>query len=193
MDAHLLFERAARHAVARAGRAVGLQQELRRDEQGNSLGAFRRAFDARQHEMDDVGGKVVLAGRNEDLGAGDLVAAVRLLHRLGAQQPQVRAAMRLGEVHRAGPFAGDHLRQVRGLDRIVAVGDQRRDRALGQPRIHREGHVGRAQELVDELRHHHRQALPAELRRRRDADPAAFDDLPERVLEAGRRGHAAVG
>ena len=69
---------------------------------------------------------------------------------------------------------------------------QRGDRALGQPRIHREGHVGRAQELVDDLRHEHRQALAAELGRRRDADPAAFDDLLEGVLEARRRGHAAV-
>ena len=40
------------------------------------LDAGRRALDAREHEMDDVLGEVVLAGRDEDLGAGDLVAAV---------------------------------------------------------------------------------------------------------------------
>ena len=178
--------------VARAERAVGLRQHLRHDEQRNAARALGRAFDARQHEMDDVGGEIVLAGRDEDLGAGDLVAAVGLLHRLGAEQAQVGAAMRLGEVHGAGPFAGDHLRQIRGLLLGRAVRDQRRDRALRQPRIHGEGHVGRAQELVDDLRHDHRQALAAELGRRRDADPAAFDDLLEGVLESGRRGHAAV-
>ena len=77
VDAHLLFERAAGHGVARAERAVGLRQDLRHDEQRNAARALGRAFDARQHEMDDVGGEIVLAGRDEDLGAGDLVAAVR--------------------------------------------------------------------------------------------------------------------
>ena len=70
--------------------------------------------------------------------------------------------------------------------------DERGDRALSQAGIHREGHVGRAKELVDDLRHEHRQALAAEFGRRRDADPAAFDDLLEGVLETRRRGHAAV-
>ena len=193
MDAHLLFERAAGHCVALAERAVGLRQNLRRDEQRDAARALRRAFDARQHEMDDVGGEIVLAGRDEYLGAGDLVAAVGLLRRLGAEQAQVRAAMRLGEVHGAGPLAGDHLRQIRGLLLGRAVREQRRDRALGQAGIHRERHVGRAQELVDDLRQDHRQALAAELGRRRDADPAAVDDLLEGVLEARRRRHAAVG
>ena len=101
--------------------------------------------------------------------------------------------MRLGEVHRAGPFAGDHLRQIGGFLLRRAVRKQRRDRPLRQPRIHGEGHVGRAQELVDDLRHDRRQALAAEFERRRYSDPAAFDQLPEGVLKARRRGHAAVG
>jgi hypothetical protein len=62
--------------------------------------------------MDDVVGQVMLAGRDEDLGAGDLVAAVGLLDRLGAHQAEIGAALRLGEVHGAGPFARHHLRQV---------------------------------------------------------------------------------
>ena len=73
---------------------------------------FGRAGDARQHQVDDVLGHVVLAVGDEDLGAEDLVAAVGL--RLGARahQRQVAAGLRLGQVHRAGPLAGDHLREV---------------------------------------------------------------------------------
>ena len=57
--------------VARARIAVGVEQEFRHDEQRDALDAFRRALDAGQHQMDDVVGQVVLAGRDEDLLAGD--------------------------------------------------------------------------------------------------------------------------
>ena len=52
---------------------------------------------AGQDDMDDVVGHVVLAGGDEDLGAGDLVAAVGLRLGLGAQHAQVGAAVRLGQ------------------------------------------------------------------------------------------------
>ena len=78
VDAHLVLDRAADDAVARAGRAVGVGQELRHDEQRDALDARRRALDAGEHEMDDVVGEIVLAGRDEDLLAGDRVGAVRL-------------------------------------------------------------------------------------------------------------------
>ena len=143
--------------------------------------------------MDDVLREIVLAGGDEDLGAGDLVAAVVLADRLGAQQAEVGAAVRLGQVHGAGPRPFHHLRQVLGLDGVGAVGDERGDGALRQARIHGEGHVGRAEIFVDQLGHDRRQALAAELRRRRHADPAAFGELLVGVLEAGGRGDAAVG
>ena len=162
VDAHLLFERAADHGVARAWRAVGLGDQLGHDEQRDAAGAFRRAFDARQHQMHDVLRQIVLAGGNENLGAGDLVAAISLLHRLGADHAEVGAAMRLGQIHGAGPFAGHHLRQIRRLLLRRAVHQDRGDRALGEAGIHREGQVGGRQELVDLLGHEHRQALAAE-------------------------------
>jgi hypothetical protein len=43
---------------------------------------FRRAFDAGEHEMDDVLGQVVFAGGDEDLLAGDACRSRRL-----AEQP----------------------------------------------------------------------------------------------------------
>ena len=78
MNAHLVLDRAADDAVARAERAIGVGQELRHEEQRDALDARRRAFDAGEHEMDDVVGEIVLAGGDEDLLAGDGVGAVAL-------------------------------------------------------------------------------------------------------------------
>ena len=179
--------------MRRAERAVVLDHELGHDEQRDALGAGRRAFDAREHQMDDVLRHVVLAGGDENLGAGDLVAAVGLLHRLGAQQPEVGAAMRLGQVHGAGPFAAHHLGQVFRLQLGRGMREQRGDGALREAGIHGEGHVGRAEHFVDRDGQRRRQVLAAEFGRRRNADPAALDQLLEGVLEAGRGGDAAVG
>src|SRR5882724_3492570 len=54
------------------------------------------------------GAPSMLAGGDEDFRAGYRVAAVRLPHRFGADEAEIGAALRLGQVHRAGPFAGDH-------------------------------------------------------------------------------------
>ena len=66
----------------------------------------------RQHEMDDVVGEVVLAVGDEDLLAGDAVAAVGRALGLGAQRADVGAGLRLGELHRAHPFAGHELAEI---------------------------------------------------------------------------------
>ena len=76
VDAHLVLDRAADDAVALAGRAVGVRQELRHDEQRDALDAGRRALDPGEDEMDDVVGEIMLAGRDEDLLACDRVGAV---------------------------------------------------------------------------------------------------------------------
>ncbi len=102
-------------------------------------------------------------------------------HRLGAEQAEVGAAMRLGQVHGAGPFAGDHLRHIGLLLLGRAVHQNRRGRAHGEAAIHRERHVGGDLEFVDRLRERHRQALPAIFSRRRQAEPATFGDLLEGV------------
>ncbi len=151
-----------------------------------------RAFDPRQHEMHDVLGKILLAAGDENLGAGDLVGAVGLLHRLGAHQAEVRAALRLGEIHGAGPLAGHHVRHERLLLLVRAVNQQRCHRTHGQPAVHGERHVGRDQEFVDGLRQRHRQALAAIFHWARQAEPAAVRQLLECFLEPGRRGDAAI-
>ena len=48
--------------IALAQRAVGVDQELRHQEQRNPARAGRRVGQARQHEMHDIVGEIVLAG-----------------------------------------------------------------------------------------------------------------------------------
>ena len=112
LDAHLVLDRAAADAVALAEAAVVAGEELRHQEQADAARAGGRVGQPREHEMHDVLGQVVLAGGDEDLGAGDPVAAVRRRLGAGADQAEIGAALRLGEAHRAGPAAVDELRQV---------------------------------------------------------------------------------
>ena len=192
VNAHLVFDRAAGDAVGRAERTVGIDQHLGHHEQRHALDAGGRAFDAGQHQMNDVLGEIVLAGGDENLGAGDLVAAVGLLDCLGAQQTEIGAALRLGEVHGAGPLSRHHLRHEHRLLFGLAVHHQRRRGAHGEAAIHRKRHVGRALEFGDGMRQRHRQALPAIFRRRRQAEPAALGHLLEGILEAVGGGDPAV-
>ena len=69
VDAHLLFKAATLEGVARAQRAIGLHHELRHDEQRDAFDAFRPAFDARQHQLNDVLREVLLAaGKSRSSG-----------------------------------------------------------------------------------------------------------------------------
>ena len=192
LDAELVLDAHAPRVVARACAAVDVDQELGHDEEADALHALGRADDACQHEMDDVLRHVVLAVGDEDLRAEDPVATVA--ERLGprAHEREVGAGLRLGEVHRAGPLAGDHLRD----EALLLLGrtgrEQGLDRAVGQQRAERETEVGAVNHLDARRADGLRQALSAELRRMLQALPAAFAELTERLLEAGRRRHRAV-
>ena len=129
MDAELVLDRMRAHIVARAGRAVGIQQKFGDEEQRNAARAGRRVGQARQHEVDDVVGEVVLAVGDEDLLAGDAVGAVGGALGARAQRADIRAGLRLGEMHRADPFAGDELFQIGALERVAAMRIERVDRA----------------------------------------------------------------
>ena len=98
VDAHLVLDRPARHRVALAERPVVIDEELRHHEQRDALRAVRRARRLGQHEMDDVLGQVMLARRDEDLGAGDRIAAVRAAARrgCGSGRDRCRIAARSG-------------------------------------------------------------------------------------------------
>jgi hypothetical protein len=105
---------------------------------------------------------------------------------------QIGARLRLREIHRAGPFTFDELRQVERLLFIAACGEERLDRAVGEQRTQCEGEIRRVQRFDARRRDELRQALPAEVHRMDDALPAAFRELTERGFEAGRRRDFAV-
>jgi hypothetical protein len=193
VDAHLLLQAAAEDAVAAADRAVFGHVELGHGKQADALAAGRCARQPGQHEVDDVRGHVVFAGRDEDLVAGQLVAAVRLRLGLGAQQAQVGAAMRLGQAHGAGPFARGQLGQIELLLRVGAVRVQRRIGAVRQAGVHGPGLIGRVHHLVEALAHDQRQALAAKLWVAAQGGPAPFDELRIGLLEALRRRHLMRG
>ena len=129
MHAELVLDAAGVDVVARAERAVGIDQEFRNQEQRNALGAGGRIGQPREHEMHDVVGHVVVAIGDEDLGAVDAIAAVGGALGAAAQRADVGAGLRLGELHGAGPFAGDQLFQIDLLQLVAAMGLQRLDRA----------------------------------------------------------------
>ena len=99
-----MFQRHGTKVVAGAQAAIRFDQEFRRDEQRYALHARRRVGSARQHHMDDIVGDVVIAPRDEYLLTEQPVMTVLSLGP-GAHLRQVRTGLRLGQVHRAGPFA----------------------------------------------------------------------------------------
>ena len=120
---HLVFERAARNRIARAQRAIGVDHHLGDDEQRDALGRFGCIGGLGEDQVDDVFGQVVLARRDEDLGPGDRIRPVGARHRAGADQAQIGAAMRLGQVHRPEPLARNHFRDVKRLLPGAALGE----------------------------------------------------------------------
>ena len=192
VDAELVLDRHAVDVVARAQRAVVVDQELGHDEQRYALDAFGRVGGARQHQVDDVLGVVVLAEGDEDLLAEDLVRPVALRQRLAAHRGEVGAGLRLGQVHRPGPRPGDHVRQEPGLQCIRAAELQRLDRALREQRAEVEREIRRMPHLLDRGGENLRQALAAVVGVLGEAVPAVVAELPVGFLEAGGRGHRAV-
>ena len=96
--------------------------------------------------------QVVLAGGDEDLGAGDRIAAIGL--RLGArlEQAQVGAAMRFGQAHGAGPAARDQRLEEHLLLPVFAVLLQRLDGAVREQREVAPGQVGGIDHFVEQAR-----------------------------------------
>jgi hypothetical protein len=101
--------------------------------------------------------------------------------------------VRLRQIHRAGPEAFNHLRQILLLDLVGSMSQQGCNGALRKARVHRESHIGGAKELVDEFGQCRRQALPPEFRRDGYPGPAAFNDLRVSFLETFGSRYAAIG
>ena len=192
VNAHLVLDRAADDGVAFAGAAFGVRQELRHEEERDALRAGRRSLDAREHEMHDVVRQIMLAGRDENLLAGDRIGAVCLRDGLRLDEAEIGAALRFGQVHRAGPLADGQLGQIARFQGIVAVRHQRRDGAAGEARIHREGEIGGALVFAEEGADEHGKTLTAVCGIASKSDPAAFDQGLISLLETLRGDDAAI-
>ena len=142
LDPHLVLDRTAGHAVARARAAILAQQELRHQEQRYSLRARRGIGQLGEHQMNDVVGQVVLAAGDENFRPGDPIAAVLLRQGLGANEPQIRAALGFGQAHGAGPTAGHHLFEIAILERLAAPVFDRLVGAEGKTGIGAKGEIG---------------------------------------------------
>jgi len=136
-------------------------------------------------------GEVVLAEADEDLLPANAIV-IALGDGAGAQQRQIRPRLRLGQVHGAGPFAGDQPRQVFLLLRLGAAQKDRLYRPLGQQRHQGETQIGAVPHLhdggVDELG----QALAAVFRAEAQSIPPGFDELPIGGMKAVGHRHVPV-
>ena len=192
VNAHLVFDLADAHRVARTKAAVVVHQNLRHDEQRHALDAVTSTGGACQHQMDDILRQIMITRRNENLGPRHQVRAVILWYRLGSHQSQIGAALRFCQVHRAGPVAGYHLWQIHRLLRLRAM---RMDCGIGAVRqalIHVERHVGRYEYFTHRRTHHIGQTLPAEIGVTIQRRPSTLFHRRKSRFEPGRRAHNTV-
>ena len=187
LDAHLVLQRPAAQRIA-----LATGQQLGHQEQADAPDTGRRIRQAREYQMNDVVGQVLLATTDEYLAAGNAVAAVRFRLGAGTQQRQVGAGLRLGQAHGAGPLATDHPAQVSLLECLAAMAMQRQDRALGQAGVDAERQRRRHQHFMEAGRCHLRQTLATIGLRPGHTGPAMFDVLPIGVPHAVRGGDLAA-
>ena len=192
MHAELVLDAARVNVVAGAERAVGVDEKFRNQEQRNALGAGGRIGQSREHEMHDVVGHVVIAIGDEDLGAGDAIAAIGGAFGAGAQCADIRSRLRLGQLHGAGPFARHQLLEIDFLQVLAAVRVKRFDGAQRQQRAEAEGDIRGAPDFGTGRVDRQRQALAAECLRSRHRIPAGRGPALIRVRPARRGRHLVI-
>jgi hypothetical protein len=192
VQAELVLERHDAQPVGDARPPGLVRQPLRHDEQRQPARALRRVRQPRQHEVADVRRHVVVAPADEDLLPGDREGPVRRRLGPGPHRADVGPGLRLGQVHRPGPFPRGEPRQVERPQPVVGVALQRLDLALRQERADRQREVGARHHLVDAGHEDRRQPEAAVRRIGRHADPAAVGEGAVGVGEAGARAHHAV-
>ncbi len=192
VDAELVLDARAADAIRRAGLALGVRQELRHQEHADAARARGRVRELGENQVDDVLGQVVLAARDEDLGAGDAVRVRAVRFGACAHEAEIGARMRFGQHHRAAPHAAHELRQVDAAHLLGAALVEAEDGAVGEPAVELPGHVGGDEHLADDAPDALRQALPARLGGPAERGPAVVHVLAVSGGEAGRRDDAPV-
>ncbi len=191
VDAHLVFDAAATHRIGAALRAITRDLELGHDEERDALAAGGRIGKFRQDQVHDVVRHVVLAGGDEDLGAGDGMTAVPVRGGAGLEQAQVGAAVRFGQAHRAGPGAVDQRLEEDLALPVLAMVEQGIGGAVRQQREIAPREVRRVDHFLQRHARGVGQALAAEFHRRYQPGPTPFDELRVGLLEPRRRGDRA--
>jgi hypothetical protein len=194
--AHLVVEADERDIVALAApavRAILADEHARHDEQRDPLGPGRGIRRARQHEMHDVLGQLVIARRDPHLGAPHPVRSVGLWRRERGDVAERRPGLRLRERHRAEPAPLDHRhrpgRDLLGssvLDDEVRVG-RREERIRGgsdRPRLQEH----RARRVDDP-----RQLPSAELLVEGAGGESRVVERPQRLRQLGGLDDGAIG
>ncbi len=192
MDAELVLDAAGSEIVCGSERAVVRDELFGGEEQRHAFRPGRRARQSRQHKMDDVLGHIVVAPGDEDLLARDSIKSFAVGFRARAQCGEVRAGLRLGQVHRARPFAGYKFRQIKSFLPFGSVRAKRFDRALREHGAKPERHVGAVHHFKHGDFEDLGQVLAAILRIGRQGVPAALRKGTIGIGEAGSRAHLAV-
>ena len=193
VNAHLVFGGNHPDVVSLARSAVCGWHELRNDETADSLCTCRCTVDPRQHEMDDVVGHVVFAPRDVDLLAGDPPGAIRGLNCAGSQRTNIATGIGLGEIHGAGPFAGNELTKVRLFLRLRSVCMQSIDCTLCEHWAQGKGHVGRLEQFSHRRTGEMRETATAVFGVERNASPPTLGECLIRRPKSAWRCDRGVG
>ncbi len=189
-DAHLVFQRDGAQIVVDP--APVILQTARHQEQRQAFDTGRRLGCAREHQVHDVVGQIVLAPGDIELVARQPPRGpVRLRER--ADGRQVRPRLRLGQAHGGGPLAADQRRQIRGAQGRIAMYLQRDDGAHRGLRAHRKGEIGPGPDFGRGGREQQGQRLPAPGLRRGQRRPARGAELLPGGRKSGGGGHARCG
>ena len=193
VDAQLVLQPDGPERIARPQGPVLVQQIFGGEEQADALRSRRGIGQPGQNQMDDVVRGVVIAPGDVDLLARQAVGPVAVGRSRRRQGAEIRARLRLGQDHGAGPLAADQPGEIGFLLRGRSVGLQRLDRRQRQHRAQAEGHIGRMDGLEGRQLERLGQLLAADVGRGGQAGPAAPGELAIGVGEARCGRHRITG
>ena len=193
VDSELVLDPGAAHVVAPREGAGVVRQKFRREKQRNAARAGGRVGKTREHEMHDIGRKIMLAIGDENLLAEEAVGAVVGAFGARAHQSEIGSRAGLSQIHRRRPFAADDLAQIGLFQRVAGMRLHRLDRAMAEQRADGESHVGGVPNFRAAGVEQGGEVETAKVLRSRDGVPAAVLPLRIGLTPAGGRRDGAIG
>ena len=192
LDAHFVLNAHAVHIVARTHTAIGIDQKLRHHKQADALHAFGCTLHAGQDQMHNVFGHVVFTIGDVDFGAKNFEAAIGQWLCTGANQGQIGACLRFGQIHGACPLARNEFFQINAFQFVRTGGEQGLNGTVCEHGAQRKTHVGRVDDFTARRANGFGQTLTTKSCGMLQALPAGFCILLVRLFETGRCGHFAL-